>query len=369
MLKVLIFSRESNWFGGVVNFIDLLKKNFSSEIETSQFLVGRRKGKLGLMLRPFVPLLDAIKLFFHLLFNKYDCYHLNPSLNGPSLIRDGIFIIILRLLACKNIILCFHGWELTTERCIESSMWRKWLFKKIYCNTGCILVLAQPFKDWLIKQGADEKNVYLFTTMFDGECIENTVRPELKSNNNIILLFLSRFVREKGVYELLEAFKRVSSKFDNIKLIFAGTGPEEKAMKSWVKNENLNEKVEFKGYVRDNEKAELFKQSHIFVFPTYYGEGCPVSLLEAMAAGMAVITTSVGGIPHIIQAGKNGILLDAQVSADSVEKALYDLLSSPSIINTIAETNRIEAWEKYNAPVITSFFENIYKKGSADYAE
>lgn len=366
MVKVLIFSRESNWFGGVVNFIDLMKKTFSSDIDNSQFLVGRRKGIMGLMLRPFTPVIDAVRLFVHVIFNRYDCYHLNPSLNGPSLIRDGLFILVLKSLNCKNIVLCFHGWELTTEKTIENSLWRKWLFVKIFCNVDCILVLAKPFKTWLIKQGCDTNKIKLFTTMFDGKYLTNKKRAVLADDYIVNLLFLSRFVSEKGIYELLEAFKAVSSIYDNVRLIFAGTGPEENRMEEWVVREGLTDKVVFKGYVRDDEKANVLNQSHIFAFPTYYGEGCPVSLLEAMAAGMAIITTPVGGIPDIIEHDKNGIMLATEVTVNNVKNAIETLLSSPEKIWEMGEVNRVEAWEKYDAPVVTQFFEDVYKGGCAN---
>jgi glycosyltransferase involved in cell wall biosynthesis len=103
--------------------------------------------------------------------------------------------------------------------------------------------------------------------------------------------------------------------------------------------------------------------AHIFTFPTYYGEGCPVSLLEAMAASMAIITTPVGGIPDIIEHNKNGILLDVKVTTENVKNAIETLLNSPGTIRDMGEINRIEAWEKYEAPVVTRYFENIYKSG------
>lgn len=362
MLKVLIFSRESSWFGGVVNFIDLMTKSFSSEIDSSQFLVGRRKGIMGLLLRPITPLVDMARLYVHAIFNKYDCYHLNPSLNGPSLIRDGIFILVLKSLGRKNIVACFHGWELTTEKTVGMSWWRRWLFLKTFGSVDCILVLAKPFKTWLVKQGCEEGKIKLFTTMFDGKYLVNEKRDELLDNTEIKLLFLSRFVKEKGIYELLEAFKSILSANNNVKLIFAGAGPEEYKMKKWVSNERLGDKIEFKGYLRDDSKAKTLNFSHIFILPSY-SEGLPVSLLEAMAAGMAIITTPVGGVPDIIEHNKNGILLDVKVTADNVKKAIETLLNSPGTIRDMGEINRIEAWEKYEGPVVTRYFEDIYKSG------
>ncbi len=359
-MNILIFSKDKFWHGGVVNFIETLKDNFSSDIAASQFLIGLRRGNLGLILRPITPVVDGLRLTSHLLFNKYDCYHLNPSLNGPSLIRDGLFLFILKSFGCRNIIICFHGWELPTEKIIEASWWRRWLFTKLFCNVACQMVLARQFKDWLIRLGANENRIHIFTTMFDGRLIVNHKRDKYKQGDDINFLFLSRFVRGKGIFELLAAFKMLRQKYTNIHLTFAGTGSEEKAMKKWVEKNSLSDNIEFKGYVRGDEKTSILNISHVFVLPSY-SEGCPVSLLEAMAAGMAVITTPVGGIPDIIENIKNGIFIKDNVSPETVFNAIDQLLSEPGCITSIGENNRIEAWKKYNAAVVTRSFERIYR--------
>jgi glycosyltransferase involved in cell wall biosynthesis len=215
----------------------------------------------------------------------------------------------------------------------------------------------------MARMGVDPDKIQLFTTMFDGRELENTLGHVNKDGHNTSLLFLSRFVKEKGVYELLEAFINLVSNHKNIHLILAGTGPEEDNMKKIVCDSNIENKVTFTGYVRGSDKARVLMGADIFVFPTSYGEGCPVSLLESMAAGMAVITTPVGGIPHIVEDGKQGILLTNEVTAKSVENAIERLLVDPVETRKIGDLNREQAWRLYNAPVVTGWFESIYKNG------
>ncbi len=357
-MKVLIFSKQALWQGGVVNFIETLKKNLSKDISAEQFLMGNRKSGPRLLGKIFWPFYDAFRLVFIVLLKRYDVYHINPSLNAQSLFRDGLFLVIVRLLSSSRIVVSFHGWENSTEKAIENSYLLRTLFRWVFTKADCILVLARPFKEWLITNGIKQDRVHLFTTMFDG-----TVLKDVRSSTDpdtLNLLFLSRFVREKGIYELLEAFKKLCTKYEDVYLHFAGAGGEEAEMQAWVAENNLESRVKFWGYVRDSDKAEVFKSADIFVFPTYYGEGCPVSLLEAMAAGLGVITTPVGGIPDIITSEQSGILINQKVYIDQLYDAISRLVTNPDYLNEMKKYNFTTAWERYDAPTVTKKFEEFY---------
>lgn len=358
MINVLVFSRDAEWFGGVVNFIALLKKNFSNDIAYNQFKVGRRKGVWGLLSKPVVPLLDVIRLLRLLFFRKFDAYHLNPSLNVSSLIRDGLFLLVLRLMGASNVIVSFHGWDLSVQHKISQSSFFTKVFLWVFGYADQTLVLAQDFKKWLVDIGFDEKLVHLFTTMFDDE--EFSKASKVTENDKVRILFLSRLVREKGIYELLDAFSELIKTYPNIRLVIAGNGPEEQNLRKIIDEHSLGKFVDMPGYLRDAAKVKSFYETDLFVFPTYYGEGCPVSLLEAMAAGNAIITTPVGGIPHIIKDNINGILID-KVNVHAIESAIRKLLDNKSLREYMSDNNNKDAWNKYKAPVVTQYFEEFYR--------
>jgi glycosyltransferase involved in cell wall biosynthesis len=359
-LNILIFSRDPAWFGGVVNFIELLKENLCDEFTVDHFLVGQRKNASGKFLQLFVPIVDGLRLMFKLIFSRYAVYHLNPSLNSISLVRDGLFLALIKVFGSGKTLISFHGWDNATAERIGSSKVRRYFFLKLFGTADNIVVLAEPFKKWLVKTGISKDRISLYTTMFDGRNISRRDVSNFDSLN-INILFLSRLVSEKGVFELLAAFKCLSLTYPEIKLKVAGTGPAEEDMKKWVVDNDLSGKIEFLGYVRGEDKAGVLCSADIFAFPTYYGEGCPVSLLEAMAAGQAVVTTSVGGIPHIIENGKNGFLIEGEVTKLSVASALEKLLSDKDKLLEIGLHNQEEAWEKYEAPVVTKIFESFYR--------
>ena len=351
--------RDLSWYGGVVNFVSSLEANLSSNIKVTEFRIGQRKESNVTWLWPFMPFFDAFRLAYHVLFNRYDIVHINPSLNTKSLIRDAMFLLVLKLHGMRNIVVFMHGWEDRTALTIEKKAIFKKIFVALFGRVPVIYVLAQQFKRRLVAWGVDPCRVFVVTTMFDGRQFENVKRA--RKDDEIRMLFLSRFVKEKGVYELLEAFSALRDRFPGMTLILAGTGPEKEAMIQWVKVAGLSDCVTFPGYIRDKEKAQVLVDADVFVFPTYYGEGCPVSLLEAMAAGIPIITSKAGGISDFITDGKNGYLLDT-VSTAEVEKAIVGLLTKPAARKAMGEYNREIAWRLYEASVVSKEIEAMYAK-------
>lgn len=356
-IRLLILVRDSSWYGGVVNFITLLKSNLSDNVCVDELRIGQRKQQSGRWLRPIIPLIDMTRLAFRVFTNRYDVIHINPSLNKRSLLRDALFMLVFKIRMFTNIIIYIHGWEAATATTIENNVILRRIFCILFGGAPVIYVLAGQFKRTLVDWGVDASRVQVVTTMFDGKQFNNVARSRI--DDEIHLLFLSRFVKEKGVYELLIAFDHLSKRYSELRLIMAGNGPEEDGLHKWVNSAGLQNKVVFTGYIRDQEKAQVLMDSDIFVFPTYYGEGCPVSLLEAMAAGLPVVTTTAGGIGDFITDMKNGRLI-SEVSPDTVESAIQNLLDDRDGCISIAEYNKKVAWENYEAVVVTRKIEKTY---------
>lgn len=129
------------------------------------------------------------------------------------------------------------------------------------------------------------------------------------NNVPIRILFLSWVDKNKGIFELLEAAKKLKEDEINFKIFIAGQGMAYEKVKYFIEQNELCERVELCGWVLGKKKLELLKNSDIYVLPSYY-EGYPNSLLEAMAVGKACIATNVGSIPDIIENNKNGILIE-----------------------------------------------------------
>lgn len=358
-IRLLMLAKDRSSLGGVVNFVNILERNLSDDVCVEEFKIGLRDNKSGKLIRWVMPFVDMFRLACRILFNRYDVIQINPSLNMRSLFRDALFILVIKLRAISNVVLFVHGWEDKSEKTIGNCELLKNIFVILFGRAHVIYVLASRFKQSLVEWGVDADKVHVITTMFDGEHFNGVIRN--RENNEIRLLYLSRFVKEKGVYELLTSFERLYKRYPYIRLVLAGEGPEGKGMQDWVRNSGLQDVVTFVGYVRDKDKAQVLVDSDIFVFPTYYAEGCPVSLLEAMAAGLPIVTSMVGGIGDIIADGKNGVLLE-EVTAGTVETALQKLLENELMRKETGSYNKKIAWKHYEAAVISARIEKSYRQ-------
>lgn len=358
--KVLILSRDDNSAGGVVDFISALRNHYSTETNWDVIVIGRRSGSRSRIRRYIQVLIDAARLRAKVLSGKYDLVHINPSFNIPSLLRDGLFMLVLRMTGQKCLVF-FHGWDESLSHKAARNVFFRNFIKFSFGWAGLTLVLAGEFKNQLARLGVPSDNIYTITTMFDGQGICSECRATAAPRYQI--LFLSRFVREKGLFELLDAFARIVKELPEVRLILAGDGPARADVEQAVHASGLSEYVELPGYIRGAKKTAVLAASDIFVLPTYYGEGCPVSLLEAMAAGLALVSTPVGGIPDVLKDGENGVLLPS-ADPELIYQALHRLLSSPQRLTRISNINREKAWRCYEASVVTAQIEEYYKQAA-----
>ena len=130
---------------------------------------------------------------------------------------------------------------------------------------------------------------------------------QTKSHYKIITFVeVASLDKRKGQLDLLVAFERLCKKYENIHLNFIGIGKSEREYKDFVETRGLENSVSFYGFQSDV-KSFLSLDNSVFVLPSY-DEGLPIVLLEAMSCGLPVISTSIAGIPEIIDQKINGFL-------------------------------------------------------------
>jgi len=362
-INVLIISKALNFYGGVVMLISRTMECFSDHIHYENFSIGQRVSTDGTLKKIVYPFIDNFRLARLMRKKKFDCVHINPSLNLNALLRDGWLLFTLRMLRFRKVVVFIHGWDDRTAARISSNRLLRWLFRKTFGEAVIILVLASHFKSIIEGIGIDPDKIVVVSAIFSGKLFEGVQASPLSDGSRLV--FMSRLVKGKGVYELLESFKRIHPRFQDAKLIIIGDGEEKTSMERWVEDNHLGDHVEFVGFLSEQEKAQTLVDGDLFVFPTTYGEGCPAVLIEAMAAGMAVVTTRVGGIPDIIQQDENGILLD-DVEPDTIAAAIEKLLSDKELLERVKRSNRQKAWDQYEAKAFTARMEEFYQRAASD---
>lgn len=359
MIDVLILARDKAHQGGVVSFVELLVANLSSNVHASRFVIGRSPDKRSRGGALFKTISDGIRLIRLIRKHRPDVIHLNPSLNFGAMLRDGVLMMALATTHAPPIVVFFHGWEDVFAVKIQRSSQLRGLVCNLLNRASNIIVLANRFKETLCAFGVDSRKIHVITTMFERKLFKDVKRNNQSSGPN--LLFLSRLIKEKGIHELLAAFLILKTKLPGLKLTIAGDGPEYAAVNKWIQDQGLAGQIVLAGYLRGPAKAQALIDADIFVFPSYYGDGCPVSLLEAMAAGLGVITTGVGGIPDFFVDGENGILLPS-AAPESIADAIMELTGDREKLESVRTNNRRDAWKKYDARTVTGAIEKIYQR-------
>lgn len=135
--------------------------------------------------------------------------------------------------------------------------------------------------------------------------------------------FIGRLSEEKGVQTLIRAMAAVRTKIPRAKLLIAGSGPMEKQLRKLVQTTDLGSSITFLGFCSN--AFEMIGNLDVFVLPSRT-EGCPIVVLEAMAMGVPVIATDVGGTPELVKDNITGLLVQSN-SPEALAKAIVLLLT------------------------------------------
>lgn len=181
------------------------------------------------------------------------------------------------------------------------------------------------------------------------------IRSKEKKNSEVVFVNVARFSKQKNHNGLIEAFYEVSKINTNIKLILIGDGELRAEIKEKVERLGLTEKVEFTGNVLDI--PQRLANSDIFILPSHY-EGLPLTILEAMAAGLPVISTAVGGVPDIVKG--NGMLVEAGISKE-LSEAMIKLADNEKLRVEMGEI-ALKDVQKFDISEVTLKYEQLYKK-------
>ncbi len=157
------------------------------------------------------------------------------------------------------------------------------------------------------------------TEMFHPPQVPRPHRPDVS------VLFVGALIPKKGVQDLIEAL--ADSTFGKVRLVVVGDGHYAGDLKSLCENRGLRERTAWKGLVSPREVAEIMRASDVLCLPSYT-EGAPNVVKEAMASGLPVIATRVGGIPDLVRDRQNGLLFEPG-NVEDLRRCLEALVNDP----------------------------------------
>ncbi|MEK9178065.1 MAG: glycosyltransferase family 4 protein [Patescibacteria group bacterium] len=241
------------------------------------------------------------------------------------------------------------------------------LFKMIFTHADHIQTISKYLANWAKDMGAkcpitvvpNAVDYELFSGGFHLEESEAVRKSLGKKDGDIFLITTSRLVVKNAVNDIIDSLQYLP---DNVKLLILGQGYEEQNLKSQILNLRIQDRVQFLGFVPHNEMPKYLHMSDIFIRPSL-SEGFGNSFIEAMAAGIPVIATPVGGIIDFLIDGETGLFCEVKNSrsiAQKVEKLIKDRESREYIIrNAKKMVEEKYGWGKI-AGEMKEIFENAH---------
>lgn len=336
--------------GGVAHYHQKLRPHLPENVRYFIRGVRRQHSQFSRLVFPLVFIYDLIAFFFLLLLGNYSLVHFNTSFGKTGIVRDTLLIRIV-LLFKKKYVVFFRGIDKSVVRWVENQY--KKLFEKSFLRANEIWVLSKPMKDTIQGWGY-ESNVIVETTMVDTNLLKsfqnNNVVQKYRNSSVFEIMFLSRIETGKGIYEAIDAFRLLYQKYPHTVLRIYGSGSEEQKVLEYI-GEDLNKSIFYEGFVSGEAKINAYSQAHAYLFPSY-AEGMPNSLLEAMAFGLPVVTSSVGGIPDFFEQPQMGYITE-DISPINLSHLMENLVVNPEKCEEISKFNYEYAKGRFYAPVVS----------------
>lgn len=276
--------------------------------------------------------LSFVSILWLLMTRHHDLCYIALTCHGKPFLKDMPFALLCKIFH-KKIVIHQHNKGMSND--VDRLPYR-WLLPMVYRNAKVILLSWRLYPD--IEKVVRKEDVIICPNginVIDSGIEDNSSELYVYNDNKDInktprLLFLSNLIESKGVIVLLDALKILKERGYSFQCDFVGGETKDidaKRFAEEVNNRGLNRVAFYKGKKYGKEKWDVFKQSDIFIFPTYYDNECfPLVILEAMAHHLPVVTTNEGGIPDIVENGKNGLICERK-NPDTLADCIAVLLN------------------------------------------
>lgn len=306
-------------------------------------------GKGGIRkLRDFIRQLQNIRQEVKA-FQPNLCY-VTPNAKGGAFYKDFVVVMMLKAMGQK-VVIHYHNKGVATR---QDKLLDNFLHKRFFKGLEVIL-LAEPLYQDICKY-VKREDVFICPNGIP----EQETTPVKTPHEGFNILFLSNMMKEKGVWDLVEACRILKERGKKFHCHFVGKWSDitEKDFHQKLQKYRLENEITAYGAKYGTEKNVFLQQADVFVFPTYYNNECfPLVLLEAMEQGLACISTREGGISAIIEEDKTGYVIDKQQPLALAEKIEY-LIEHPELYQAMGEAGK----KKFKEEFTLERFENRMKE-------
>lgn len=257
------------------------------------------RGALG------VFLVTWLRLVMLSLTRQVHVVHIHSSIKG-SLLRKSVFALTCILLR-ERYVIHVHSGAFTKYWSSLPNLVRKFI-RFVLTSAQYVICLSLDAREQLVSMGVVPERCRL---VYNGIAVPSDAEPQkISSSQGITLTFLGKLSEPKGIFRLLEALATLPRSSPKYRLFVGGEGDVE-AISALIERYRLTDRVILGGWVAGADKAQLLADTEIFVLPSR-SEGFPVSLVEAMAFGAAIVSTRIPGVVDAIRPEQEGLLVDPE---------------------------------------------------------
>jgi glycosyltransferase involved in cell wall biosynthesis len=341
---------KSNNVSGIANLTDLIIQ-YNGEVDYYHFITGRKDGESRNFLWLFRQFILPFKFLICLIMNEnISIYHFNVPQLDDTIMREGILILIAKLMR-KKIIVHLRGGKHNKKEI--KNVFVKMFFRILLISSDKIICLSEVEKTFIIQH----YHINFIKIWVLPNAVKDSVGEFKKDYNGILnILFLGRIDKDKGLKEIITVLKNIYDEID-FEFLLCGAGPHKNYIIEELSKTIPNAFVDC-GIVSDHEKDNILGKSHIFLLPSYY-EGLPNAMLEAMAYGVVPICTPVGSVPSVIKDKENGFLVP-MYNSNAIKKILITLNSDRKNLEQIGKTGYQCIKEEYSLSKYISTLNKIY---------
>jgi glycosyltransferase involved in cell wall biosynthesis len=306
-MRVLMLGPDLQVRGGVAAVENALIASLPSQIQVTQLATMVEGSKL----RKLVTFAQAIVRTLVQLRRRPDIVHIHFASRASSVRK--MLLARLALASGARLVMHAHGGGYRDYWAGLSPGSRAATLRTL-SRAHCLIVLGESWREFFAAAGVPRDRIVVLPNPVQLPA----VLPKRLGRSHVRLVYLGLFARFKGVFDLIDALTRLRPEcLGRTRLVLAGNG-ELKAVRELAERRGLTRFVEVRDW--------LLASADAFVLPSY-AEGLPMSLLEAMAWGLPVISTTVGSIPEHVRDGVQGMLVqpgDVSELAGAIERIVMD---------------------------------------------
>jgi len=314
--------------------------------EKYKFVINTNFEGMGFSKKILGTLRCLILIVYRIIFFRVGLVYFTCSRSFMGSIKD-VFLINIADWKGVKLVNHLHGSDFY-DFISESSAWYRWVLLKSYDKVDTSIVLLESMRLQFVD--FPSMNIEVVANFYDSSLDDIEIIPD---SGRVNMLYLSNVIKSKGIFELIEAFHVLSKCYDNLYLNVAGDFVSDESMNEndvkelFFKSIGNNENIKYVGVVYGKEKMRLLQKSDLFVLPSYYkSEAFPISIIEAMRCGNAIVASNYKYLPDIVN-DNNGVTVEIK-SSKSIRNGVMRLIEDMDKLTRIKLYNMNYAKRNYS---------------------